>query len=49
MSNLPAIVLTALVGEEDVMRGLRAGADGYIFKPFTAEPLLQCIRSVLKL
>lgn len=49
LTNLPAIMLTALVGEEDVMRGLRAGADGYIFKPFKPEPLLQCIRSVLKL
>lgn len=49
LANLPTIMLTAEVGEEDVMRGLRAGADGYIFKPFSPEPLLQCIRSVLKL
>jgi len=49
LADLPVIMLTAKVGEEDVMRGLRAGADGYIFKPFTPEPLLQCIRSVLKL
>jgi CheY-like chemotaxis protein len=48
-TDLPAIMLTAQVGEEDVMHGLRAGADGYIFKPFTPEPLLQCIYSVLKL
>lgn len=49
MANLPAIMLTAKVSEEDVMHGMRAGADGYIFKPFTPEPLLQCIRNVLKL
>lgn len=49
LANLPTIMLTAQVGEEDVMRGLRAGADGYIFKPFSPEPLLQCIRSILKL
>lgn len=48
-ANLPAIMVTAQVGEEDVMHGMRAGADGYIFKPFTPAPLLQCIRSVLKL
>lgn len=49
LTSLPAIMLTAQVGEEDVMHGLRAGADGYIFKPFKPEPLLQCIRDVLKL
>lgn len=49
LAHLPAIMVTAQVGEEDVMRGLRAGADGYIFKPFRPEPLLQCIRNVLKI
>lgn len=49
LANLPVIMLTAKVGEEDVMHGLRAGADGYIFKPFRPGPLLQCIRSVLKI
>jgi DNA-binding response OmpR family regulator len=49
LSGLPAIMLTAQVGEEDVQRGLRAGADGYIFKPFKPEPLLECIRRVLKI
>lgn len=49
LASLPVIMLTAQVSAEDVMHGLRSGADGYIFKPFTPEPLLQCIRSVLKL
>ncbi|MDO8893217.1 MAG: response regulator [Sulfurimicrobium sp.] len=49
LADLPVIMLTAQIGEEDVMHGLRAGADGYIFKPFSPEPLLQGIRSVLKL
>lgn len=49
LASLPVIMVTAQIGEEDVMRGLRAGADGYIFKPFRPDPLLQCIRSVLKI
>lgn len=47
--NLPAIMLTSQVSNEDVMRGMRAGADGYIFKSSKIDPLLQCIRSVLGL
>lgn len=49
MTNLPVIMLTSQVSAEDVMHGLRAGADGYIFKPFSLQPLLECIRGVLKL
>ena len=48
-ARVPVIMLTGQVSPEDVMRGLRGGADGYIFKPFQPEPLLRCIRSVLKL
>lgn len=40
LADVRAIMLTSKVGEEDVMQGLRAGADGYIFKPFTPESLL---------
>lgn len=47
LGNLPVVMVTAQVGEEDVMHGLKAGADGYIFKPFRPEPLLGCIRSIL--
>src|SRR5207249_7025713 len=44
--DLPVVILTARVGEDDVMQGLRGGADGYIFKPFQIKPFLQCLRSV---
>lgn len=47
LGKLPVVMVTAQVGEEDVMHGLKAGADGYIFKPFRPEPLLGCIRSIL--
>lgn len=45
--DLPVIMVTAQVGPEDIRRGLRDGADGYIFKPFRAETLVDCLRKVL--
>ena len=35
LSGLPVILLTALTGEEDTQKGLEAGADAYIEKPFS--------------
>jgi DNA-binding response OmpR family regulator len=32
--NMPIIILTGSVGEEDVVRGLSAGANDYVAKPF---------------
>lgn len=48
-SKLPIIMVTAETEAEDVLKGLRGGADGYIFKPFQAEALIQCIRKVLNI
>ncbi len=31
---LPVLLLTVLQGAEDVVRGLKAGANDYVFKPF---------------
>jgi DNA-binding response OmpR family regulator len=39
--------VTAQVSEADVLRGLNAGADGYIFKPFEWSALHDCISQVL--
>lgn len=47
--KLPIVMVTAQAGVEDVLCGLRGGADGYIFKPFRAEALIQCIRKVLNI
>ena len=41
-------MLTALGQTEDVVRGLNAGADDYICKPFSAQELLARIRARLR-
>lgn len=38
--NVPILILTALDDEQSIIRGLRAGADDYITKPFRAGELL---------
>lgn len=40
------IILTTYDGDEDIYRGLQAGARGYLLKDATAEELLEAIRSV---
>ncbi len=47
-SKVPIIMLTAKVGESDLLRGFEAGADDYITKPFSSKELLARIRAVLK-
>jgi two-component system NarL family response regulator len=40
------IVLTTFDGDEDIYRGLRAGAKSYLLKDVRREELFQCIRAV---
>jgi len=40
------VVLTTFDGDEDIYRGLRAGAKAYLLKDATGEELLECIRNV---
>lgn len=47
LRDLPVIMVTALISDEDVLRGLKEGADGYIFKPFRWQTLHACIEKVL--
>lgn len=47
-SNLPIIMLTALSATDDRIRGLTAGADDYITKPFHIRELLARVRAVLR-
>jgi two-component system KDP operon response regulator KdpE len=47
-SKVPIIMLTAKVGESDLLKGFDAGADDYITKPFSSKELLARIRAVLK-
>jgi len=47
-SSIPIIILTAKGEERDRVRGLDAGADDYIIKPFSAQELLARVRAVLR-
>lgn len=49
LKSLPAIMVTAQVTDADVLRGLKGGADGYIFKPFEWAAFYTCIRRVLSI
>jgi len=46
---LPVVLLTARAREADAARGLAAGADAYISKPFTQEELMDAMRAALAL
>ena len=47
-SDIPIIMLTALDGEQDQIRGLDLQADDYITKPFSMPVLLRKIAAVLR-
>ena len=47
-SNVPIVMLTARVEEEDRVAGLELGADDYITKPFSLRELSARIRAVLR-
>ena len=47
-SNVPIIMLTARGEEQDRVRGLNAGADDYVVKPFSATELIARVRAVLR-
>ena len=46
--NLPIIMLTAKTSEEDIVRGLKLGADDYVSKPFSVRQLLARVEAVLR-
>lgn len=48
VSNVPIIMLTALNHEKEMLRGLEAGADDFLSKPFNADILLARARAVLR-
>jgi len=47
-SDLPIIMLTARVQEDDRLQGLEIGADDYITKPFSPRELVARVRAVLR-
>jgi two-component system phosphate regulon response regulator PhoB len=46
--ELPIILLTARGEEENKIKGLEAGADDYVTKPFSTQELIARIRAVLR-
>lgn len=44
--DLPVVMLTARVGEDDHMRGYQAGADAYLTKPFDPDDLVATVEEV---
>lgn len=49
VATMPIILLSARAGEESRVEGLRAGADDYLVKPFTARELLARVEAHLKM
>jgi signal transduction histidine kinase/ligand-binding sensor domain-containing protein/AraC-like DNA-binding protein len=47
-SHLPVILLTALAGEEQQLKGLETGANDYMTKPFNFEILQSRIKNILE-
>lgn len=47
-SNVPILMLTALDGEQEQLRGFRMEIDDYVTKPFSMSILLQKIRAILR-
>jgi len=45
--SLPVVMLTAKTNDEDIGKGLRLGADGYITKPYSKNILADVVRRVL--
>jgi len=46
--GLPFLFVTARKMKEDILRGLKLGADDYILKPFDADELVLRIKNILK-
>src|SRR3546814_11530386 len=46
--DIPVIMLTARVEEEDKIRGLNIGCDDYVSKPFSYPELIARVQAVLR-
>ncbi|WP_448697484.1 two-component regulator propeller domain-containing protein [Mucilaginibacter sp. AW1-3] len=46
-THIPVILLTALIGEDQQLKGLETGATDYLTKPFNFEILLSKIKNIL--
>lgn len=47
LKEMPVLMLTSLGSLDDILKGLKLGANGYLTKPAKSKVLLEAIRSVL--
>lgn len=47
LKDMPVLMLTSLGALDDILKGLKLGANGYLTKPARSKALLDAIRSVL--
>jgi DNA-binding response OmpR family regulator len=47
-SEIPILMLTARTAEDDMLRGLDAGADDYLTKPYSPRELVARVRALLR-
>jgi DNA-binding response OmpR family regulator len=47
-SDVPILMLTARTAEDDILRGLDAGADDYLTKPYSPRELAARVRALLR-
>lgn len=47
-SNVPILMLTAKVEEENILQGLQTGADDYVTKPFSPRQLVARVEAILR-
>ena len=47
-NNIPIIVVSALIAEDDKVQALNIGADDYITKPFTIKELIARVRALIR-
>lgn len=48
LRDIPVIILTQLAEPEEIIRGLEAGADNYVTKPFNSDFLLSKVRPLIE-
>ena len=48
LQHIPFLLITAEARKENIIGAAKAGADGYIVKPFTAAILIEKIMAILK-
>jgi two-component system response regulator RegX3 len=48
LPDQPIIMLTARISDDDIVQGLRLGADDYVPKPFSVEQLVLRVAAVLR-